>query len=328
MSRIAIDKNCIPLTKQRDFAVRLMEHLVIPTFVLDPQGKIIIWNRACERLTGIPASDMLGTMRHWAAFYEYPRECLADFIVQGRTDEISAFYVSNHDPEVARLGYVAENWCYLPAVGKRLFLAIDSGPIYDDEGNLIAVVETVRDMTDYREAHDLLETLANRDGLTELVNRRGFDVALEQNWAHCLREQRPLSLLMLDVDYFKHYNDAWGHQQGDECLRQVARVLAHGLVRSNDIVARYGGEEFAVILPTVDDAEQVARRLCTAIEQRKLPHPDSPVSDYVTISIGVGTLLPSLESDSTKLLALADRALYEAKHAGRNRVVALTGCRA
>jgi diguanylate cyclase (GGDEF)-like protein len=205
-------------------------------------------------------------------------------------------------------------------------LAIDSGPIYDDEGKLIAVVETVRDMTEYREAHDLLETLANKDGLTGLVNRRGFDAALERNWAYCLREQSPLSLLMLDVDYFKHYNDAWGHQQGDECLRQVAQTLTHGVVRANDIVARYGGEEFAVILPAVDDAGLVAKRLCTAIEQRQLPHPDSPVSAHVTVSIGVASMQPTLENSSAQLLALADHALYEAKHAGRNRVMALSHC--
>lgn len=308
---------------ERDFAVRLMSHLVIPTFVLNPQGRVIIWNRACERLTGIDAGSVLGTQRHWAAFYEEPRECLADLIVQGRFDEISTLYASYRVHEVSPMSFLAENWCFLPAVGVRLYLAIDAGPIFDEAGELIAVVETLRDMTDYKEAQNMLETLANKDSLTGLVNRRGFDAALEQSWARCAREESSLSLLMIDVDYFKCYNDSCGHQQGDDCLRQVAHVLSGGVVRVNDIVARYGGEEFMVILSAAEEgAEAIAQRMRAAVEARVLPHPGSPISSHITISIGVATVFPDQEKEPALLIAKADAALYEAKRAGRNRVVA------
>ena len=170
-----------------------------------------------------------------------------------------------------------------------------------------------------------LEALAARDGLTGLANRRAFDDMLEQEWARALRERQPLSLLMADIDHFKGYNDSNGHPAGDECLRQVAKGIAGSMRRASDHAARYGGEEFAVILPHTDAAAAAvaAEKLRAGIAQLALPHATSGVAAFVTISVGVATLIPARTSQASDLLAAADRALYEAKESGRNRVVAV-----
>ena len=113
------------------YAVRLMQHLVVPTFVIDPKRRVVIWNRACERLTGVAASDVLGTSGHWRAFYEKRRYCLADLVALGRQDKIAKLYPEHIVPEDNRLGSSAENWCVMPKLGNHLYLAIDAGPIHD-----------------------------------------------------------------------------------------------------------------------------------------------------------------------------------------------------
>ncbi|CAG1009523.1 Phytochrome-like protein cph2 [Burkholderiales bacterium] len=309
-----------------DFSVRLMEHLVVPTFVLDADCRVIIWNRACERLTGIAAAEVLGTREHWRGFYEEPRPCLADLIAQDRTGEIAKLYAEHdghgEDPVLA-LGRRAENWCVMPRAGTRLYLAIDAGPIYDDAGELIAVVETLRDITAQKIAQDELQRLATRDGLTGVANRRSFDTALSTECRRVTREARSLSLLMIDVDFFKRYNDTYGHLAGDECLRQVAEAMAHVTQRASDTLARYGGEEFAILLPATEPAGAVivAERIRAAVETLALPHARSEVSPKVTVSIGVASLDPTRSSPPTELIAAADAALYAAKMQGRNRVV-------
>jgi len=306
---------------ERGFAVNLMEHLIVPTFVLDTDGQVIIWNRACERLTGIAASDMRGTSDHWRGFYNVQRPCLADLIVQGRNNEISTYYPEHGSVSEPRYGLYAENWCVMPQHGTRLYLAIDAGPIYDLDGKLIAVVETLRDMTLQKLAQSALQELANHDGLTGIANRRAFDESLKNEWRRNMRDVQSLSLLMVDVDHFKKYNDHYGHLAGDECLKQVAKEMEKQMQRASDIVARYGGEEFAVILPnsTLDGAIVVAERVRAAIENLKIPFSDSSYG-YVTVSIGAASIMPSPKVDSWQLISTADAALYGAKESGRNRV--------
>ena len=309
-----------------DFSVRLMEHLVVPTFVLDADCRVLIWNRACERLTGVKAAEVLGTREHWRGFYDTPRPCLADLIAQGRTAEIDALYAEHdHAGEEAIVahGRRAENWCVMPQVGTRLYLAIDAGPIYDESGKLVAVVETLRDMTVQREAQSELERLATRDGLTGVANRRCFDDTLNTEWRRASRESRALSLLMIDVDFFKRYNDTYGHQGGDECLCQVAAAMSSVVKRASDAVARYGGEEFSVLMPATEPegALLVAERIRAAVEALHLPHSGSEVADHVTISIGVASAHATSTGLPAGLVAAADAALYRAKHEGRNRAV-------
>ncbi|MGY0829710.1 diguanylate cyclase [Azospirillum brasilense] len=169
---------------------------------------------------------------------------------------------------------------------------------------------------------DLLRTLSFNDGLTGIANRRRFDEVMLREWRRCGRAQLPLSLIMLDVDQFKPYNDHYGHQAGDECLRAVAQLLAEQMMRPGDLTARYGGEEFVCLLPETDEdgAVQVAERLRRTVAERRLPHAVSHVADHITISLGVATARPTLDDTPDRLSQLADGLLYEAKRAGRNRV--------
>jgi two-component system chemotaxis family response regulator WspR len=163
--------------------------------------------------------------------------------------------------------------------------------------------------------------LANIDGLTGLVNRRHFDEQFAEEWLRALRNRKPLTLFMFDVDLFKLYNDRFGHLEGDECLKRIARAAQEIFSRPADTVARYGGEEFIVLLPETDTsgALTVAEKLRASVEDLRLPNPDSTVSPYVTISLGVTTFIPEANAVPDAVIKLVDDALYRAKDAGRNR---------
>lgn len=300
------------------FVGQLMESLSIPVFVLDREARVMIWNRACEQLTGVPAMEILGTGEHWRSFYEHRRPTLADLVLQNRTDDVRQILPRSVPPGHGS-GLCIESWFDMPRAGRRRYLAAEATPIYDAEGGLSAVVETLRDLTDEKMAQVALEQLATRDGLTGLANRRCFDDTLHAEWARALRQQQPLSLLMVDVDNFKAYNDANGHLGGDECLKRIARAVASEM-RANDLVARYGGEEFAVILPnqSLKGAAIVAERIRCRVEQLQLP--STAPTRHVTVSIGAATAIAGPDNNASQLVATADAALYRAKHLGRNRI--------
>ena len=173
-----------------------------------------------------------------------------------------------------------------------------------------------------RDLNGQLSELSIRDSLTGLYNRRRFDETLETEWRRSLRTQRPLAMLMIDVDCFKALNDSYGHQRGDECLREIARVLEDQPRRGHDVVARIGGEEFAVLLPGADarGAMYVAERIRNCVEEQRMEHLYSLVSGCVTVSIGVCSRIPKVGQNPTEMLHEADMALYAAKQLGRNRV--------
>ena len=175
------------------------------------------------------------------------------------------------------------------------------------------------------DANRRLLALSTTDGLTGLANRRHFDATLAAECERCGRSRLPLTLIMLDVDWFKKYNDRYGHQAGDECLVQIARVLQAGARRAGDLAARYGGEEFTMILPGVDSgaAPRLAETLRSSIESLGIAHEDNPAG-MVTVSAGIATVLPGVGMDGTVLLRAADEALYRAKNSGRNRTSAAT----
>lgn len=175
-------------------------------------------------------------------------------------------------------------------------------------------------------ANQELERLSSIDGLTGVANRRRFDTALEAEWRRAQRHHRVLALVICDVDFFKKFNDALGHQAGDDCLQQVAATMSRAMERAGDLLARYGGEEFAMILPetTLGGAAFVAERMRHSVEQLKLVHPDSPLG-HVTLSCGVAACVPGAEATPADLIAAADRALYNAKDSGRNRVARIEG---
>lgn len=164
------------------------------------------------------------------------------------------------------------------------------------------------------------EIQANSDTITKIANRRYFDVRLEEEWARSYRSQQPISMLAIDIDNFKAYNDLYGHPLGDDCLNQVAQAIAKSVTRSSDVVARTGGEEFNIILPNtnLEGANRVAKKVLESIQVLKIEHAGSDVSNVVTVSIGVSSVIP-VPSFSTRGLMLAtDQALYQAKDEGRN----------
>jgi diguanylate cyclase (GGDEF)-like protein len=179
--------------------------------------------------------------------------------------------------------------------------------------------------------NDLLRSMALMDGLTGMANRRKFDEEILADWRQCLREQKPLSVILVDVDFFKRYNDRYGHQAGDGCLKSVAQALFETVRRPYDLVARYGGEEFACILPKTGlrGAVEIAERMQERIRALGIEHSASDVDDVVTVSLGVATLTPTNDLAFQMLIEAADKQLYEAKNTGRARVCfsAMSACK-
>jgi len=172
-----------------------------------------------------------------------------------------------------------------------------------------------------------LKRISITDGLTNLYNRRYFDETLAKEWRRAMRDQKPLSLVMLDVDHFKQFNDHYGHQAGDDCLVQVAAALQGSVCRAGDIIARYGGEEFIGIFTDTEiaGAMTVAEKIRLAVTDLNIPHQHSQVASHVTVSAGVASMLPSDDTDREALIKAADTALYKAKETGRNRVTSSDG---
>ena len=172
---------------------------------------------------------------------------------------------------------------------------------------------------------DLLRSIALLDGLTGVANRRKFDQVLPVTWLQCAREKQPLTIILLDIDFFKHFNDTYGHTEGDTCLRVVAQKIQDTVNRPYDLVARYGGEEFICVLPNTDviGGTYVAQQIVDSIVSMKIAHINSPISSYVTVTAGVSTIVPMYDMPNKILVEAADKQLYLAKDRGRNRVL---GC--
>ncbi len=292
----------------------------VPTFVIDVQHRVTHWNLACARTTGRSEREMLSSLALWAAFYETPRPLLADLLVSGATEKvIFAQYENASRSSLIEGAYEAEE--FFPQLGDDgYWLHFTAAPLRDSEGKLIGAIETLQDITVERKAQAALENLALSDGLTGVANRRRFNTALADEWKRARRHSAKLSLLMIDIDHFKRYNDSYGHQAGDLCLQQVAKALQDTIHRPADLVARYGGEEFAVIMPETDTdgAAVVAERVLDCISTLAIPH-SSGEGGQVSLSIGISTLAPGLITGEEALITLADQALYQAKQTGRNR---------
>jgi diguanylate cyclase (GGDEF)-like protein len=189
--------------------------------------------------------------------------------------------------------------------------------------NAAVVRARVRTQLTVKRQRDALRALILLDALTGVANRRAFDERLEMEWRRCGRNLLPVSLLMVDIDHFKLYNDHYGHPAGDTILVEVAGAMLRAAGRSQDLVARYGGEEFAILLPQLDaqGATGVARRLMRELELLNLPHAASPTSPRLTVSIGIASMVPGEHSVSADLIQVADAQLYQAKAGGRNRYI-------
>lgn len=244
--------------------------------------------------------------------------------------------------KIVREGIRSSLTCPLVAMGKPIgfmFFASRTPHTYENQhvelflqlaGQLSMIVEKARLYQELAEtkqqlevANAKLEKIAYLDGLTQISNRRVFDETIYKEWLRSMRAEEPLGLLLIDIDFFKKYNDYYGHLAGDECLQEVAKALQDTLKRAGDFVARYGGEEFAVIIPhtNLPGAETVASLLNDAIENLELPHVRSKITDHVTVSIGVACRVPQRGEQPDVLIQSADEALYQAKENGRNQYV-------
>lgn len=202
--------------------------------------------------------------------------------------------------------------------------------VRDAEGNVERLVGFMFDISERKKIEDKLfdlqkelEDLSFKDGLTGVANRRMFDSVIEVEWTNARRNNQPLSLIMFDIDYFKQYNDLYGHVQGDDCLKIVAKVLSQGATRSRDFFARFGGEEFVLVLPETDaaSARKVADRCRSLIFKEQIAHAKSEAGHILTISMGLGTLIPGHTDSLKDFIKSVDQRLYHAKQQGRNRLV-------
>lgn len=181
--------------------------------------------------------------------------------------------------------------------------------------------QRVKELLELKEVNGRLASLSTIDGLTGIPNRRSFDTFIEMSWKNSIREQKPLSLIMADIDYFKAFNDNYGHLKGDDCLIMVAKTLSSCVKRPTDLVARFGGEEFIAVLGTYKEgAIAVAERMRKSIEDLFIPHEYSPVSSYVTVSLGVVEIVTNLSDNYLECINNVDSVLYQAKQNGRNTV--------
>jgi diguanylate cyclase (GGDEF)-like protein len=217
-----------------------------------------------------------------------------------------------------------------------IFISIKGTPLDEAAGFALGAVDYITKPTDaavikarinshleLKKQRDKLARLSVVDDLTGIANRRCFNKALPKLWRYALRNNDFLSMQIIDIDFFKNYNDRYGHLAGDQCLKQVAHALTCSLMRSVDIVARYGGEEFAVLLPSTprNGAIQVAKRIQENIYGLKIEHQSSTVSDFLTVSIGIAAIKPEEDLDPSILIEKADCGLYQAKNGGRNRFI-------
>ena len=196
-----------------------------------------------------------------------------------------------------------------------------SGRIDGFNGFSIDISDTVRAEGELQKANERLKMLSVMDGLTKIPNRRRFDEYLDAEWQRHYRDKKPISVVLCDIDFFKLYNDNYGHQAGDDCLQKVAKSINDSAQRSTDLAARYGGEEFVLVLPNTDadGAMAVSETVRSNIMNLKLPHAKSKVCDHVTLSLGVATMIPNADNSAEALVELADEGLYESKENGRNQ---------
>jgi diguanylate cyclase (GGDEF)-like protein/PAS domain S-box-containing protein len=266
--------------------------------IVEGNGRIQYANPACERYLGHAPEALVGRpLAQLLDCHDAGCELCAHAVVGAGTREVRV--------------------CQ-PDGGLRA-MDLTMTPMHAADGLFVAVLH---DITHHKQSEDALQRAAMLDPLTMIANRRQFDAFMEKEWQRAIRNTQPLSLVVLDVDHFKLYNDTLGHAAGDACLQKVAQALQAHALRPTDLAARYGGEEFVLLFAEtpLDAAERLGEAIRTAVEGLKLPNPRSPTSPWLTVSVGVAAIVPTQLDDIEQLFVCADRAMYAAKEAGRNRV--------
>lgn len=282
----------------------------------DTQGIIQSFNSSAETIFGYKAHEIIGQNLNQlvpASYHQEKHSCIIQQYLE--SENVGAGEINN---KCESEGIRKDNTTF------PVSMAMSEIRI---EGQPVAFTSIVRDISQQKAMEARLQRLATLDALTGVGNRRSFDQALALEWSKAYQNRQSLSLIFFDVDYFKLYNDTYGHQAGDECLTKVAETVKESLSVTSEYIARYGGDEFAILLPATEikEATRIAEQICTMIQSLNIPHKSSSMSDNVTLSLGVTSLVPNHGYDHRELLlADADHALYEAKRAGRNQVKAIS----
>jgi len=267
--------------------------------IVERSGRIQYANPACDRNLGYAADELVGRslVELLASEETYPDGCAAMEAIGHGTREVR---IRRRD-------------------GGLQAMDLTMTPLHTADGLFVALLH---DITHHKQSEDALQRAALLDPVTGIANRRRFDSFLENEWQRAMRNAEPLSLVVLDVDHFKQYNDTFGHAAGDVCLQRVAQALEAHALRPTDLAARYGGEEFVLLFgeTPLEAAARLAEAIRSAIEDLKMPNPRSPTSRWLTVSVGVATIVPTQLDDIEQLFVCADRAMYAAKGGGRNRV--------
>lgn len=304
----------------------VFERSPIPTFVIDKGHTVIYWNKALEVMSGITARETIGTEDHWKAFYGEPRPTIADLIVDGRQHEIPRWYAGkyNRSKLIEDAYEVTDFFTVLEGSGR--WLRFTASALKNPRGDIIGAVETLEDITDRKLAEDALResearyrTLSVTDSLTELFNSRHFYEQLQMEIERADRYGHPLSLLLLDIDNFKRFNDTYGHLEGDKVLIRLGDVIRQCL-RKTDSAYRFGGEEFTIILPETTGAAAIvlAERVREEFANEVFHPPETPEPAQETVSIGVAQYFP--HEGLRPFVKRADFNMYGAKKQGKNRV--------
>jgi len=315
------------LLESRERLSGILEGLTIPTFVIDINHVTTHWNHACEKITGVPASEIIGTKQQWRAFYPSDRPVLADLIV----DEVGEDLIAKHYSEKYQCSQVIDGALeaedFFPHFGEEgKWIFFTAAPLKGADGRIIGAIETLQDVTERRKAEIALKEselrhreLSITDGLTGLYNSRHFYSRAKEEAERSRRYSTSFSLILMDVDNFKQFNDTYGHLEGDRVLALLAEVIRRE-IRGVDSAFRYGGEEFVVIFPETEPAEArvVAERLRKAFAGTRFnPEPGEEVR--MTISIGGGRF--HHEEELISFIKRVDQAMYMAKRSGKNRVL-------
>jgi diguanylate cyclase (GGDEF)-like protein len=304
----------------------VLEAVTLGVIVIDDARRVVLWNKWMSRHSGCDAHKALGS-----DLFELLPELRGGRVEMAVSQALTNHFSSLLSPTLNRAPFPLYSNPAALGRGERMQQAVAITPLKvgDDARYCLIQLNDVSMAASreklLREQTELLRMQTFSDGLTGVANRRAFDVAIDREVRRAKRNGTMVSLLMIDIDHFKPYNDHYGHQQGDQCLIQVSAALQALLQRSVDMLARYGGEEFAVILPDNDthQALHMAQALHGRVLELAIPHEHAggPVKQ-ITVSIGAATLLPGQPADPAALIGAADQALYAAKRQGRNRIVA------
>ncbi|MEW6715432.1 MAG: diguanylate cyclase [Nitrospirota bacterium] len=296
------------LQKALEFSDAIIATVREPLLVLDKELRIITANRSFYRIFKVKPEETEKRLIYDLGDRQWDIPALRDLFEN--------ILPQNHAFEDFE---VEHDFKY---IGRKTML-LNARKISGEMNNVEMILLAIEDITERKKAEEQLKHFASMDGLTGIANRRHFDNTLDLEWRRAMRSAKPLSLIIIDVDYFKNYNDAYGHPAGDSCLQKIAHTISDSLRRAGNFAARYGGEEFVLILPDTDaeGAYLFAESLREKVENLDIEHKNSIVGRNVTVSMGVSTMIPNKEYTQNDLISMADKALYKAKQGGRNRVV-------